>query len=501
MIQGPIMSTKNVIIIGSGVAGMAVAIRLAVQGYAVKVFEKNDSPGGKVTAIKKVGYSFDEGPSLFTQPQNIEELFDLAGVHVRDHFTYEPVSISCQYFFENGKTVTGWTDVSRFDDECKEKINEVPGAVNSYLRRSGKMYENIGTPFLHHSLHKRDTWFNKKIGKALKNIRFPYLFSTLHKFNSRHFTSPEAIQIFDRFATYNGSNPYKAPAMLSLIPHLEMNEGTYYPHGGMISITNALFNLAKIKGVEFYFNSHVQRIIHHEGRVRGVVVNEQNLSADIVISNGDIYFTCKDLLLDTAWSKKLLQQERSSSAVIFYWGIKKEFNQLQLHNIFFSKEYKQEFDRIFKKGNLLKDPTIYINITQKLEKNMAPAGKENWFVMVNAPANTGQDWNELKKELRANIIEKLNRMLDTGLEQLIETEDSSDPVNLEKQTSSFRGSLYGTSSNSKLAAFFRQANFSGTIDGLYFCGGSVHPGGGIPLCLKSAGIVADLIEQREKRKK
>ncbi len=494
------MQSKDAIIIGSGVAGMATAIRLAVQGYAVQVYEKNSYPGGKLSAFEKEGYHFDAGPSLFTQPQNIAALFELAGEPIEDYLTYQPIDIACKYFYENGKTVQAYTNASGFAAELQEQVNEKPENVIDYLNRSEKIYENIGSIFLNHSLHKRKTWLNKRIGKALATIRFRYLFRSLHRHNNKQFSSPEAVQLFDRFATYNGSNPYKAPAMLSLIPHLEQNQGTFYPRGGMISIANALYHLARAKGVQFYFNTPVQRIIHHEGRVMGVVVQDKNITADLVVSNVDVYFTYKNLLHNPAKAKKLLKQERSSSAVIFYWGIKNSFPQLQLHNIFFSIDYKKEFDTIFKKRQLSEDPTVYINITSKMERIQAPDGKENWFVMVNAPANVGQNWEEVKITLRNNIIGKLNRMLGIELEPLIETEHIMDPVMIEAQTASYMGSLYGTSSNSKLAAFFRPANFTGTIKGLYFCGGSVHPGGGIPLCLKSAKIVSELIQQENKRK-
>jgi phytoene desaturase len=282
--------------------------------------------------------------------------------------------------------------------------------------------------------------------------------------------------------------------MLSLIPHLEYNEGSFYPKGGMISITTALYKLAVKKGVQFHFDQPVQNIIHHEGRVRGIVVNNKNIEAGIVVSNMDVYFTYKHLLNSGADAKKVLKQERSSSALVFYWGIKKEFAQLQLHNILFSKNYAAEFDCLFKKRILYNDPTVYINITSKMETGMAPAGKENWFVMINAPANTGQNWEQLVQEAKKNIVIKLNRLLDTDIEALIETEAVLDPVLIEERTASFQGSLYGTSSNSKLAAFLRHPNFNATISNLYFCGGSVHPGGGIPLCFKSAQIVSDLIK-------
>ena len=484
---------KKAIIIGSGVGGMATAIRLAVQGFEVCVYEKNSSPGGKLSAFEMDGYSFDAGPSLFTQPQNIEELFKLAQEPMEDYFSYQPVNIACKYFFENGKTVIAHTDARKFALELKEQLNEQPENVLQYLGQSEKIYDHIGTLFLDNSLQQTKTWFNKRIINAVKTLRFSYLFKTLHQHNQRQFTSPEAVQLFNRFATYNGSNPYKAPAMLSLIPHLEQNQGTFFPKGGMISITNALYQLALKKGVRFYFDAPVQRIIEQQKTVRGIVVNNENKMADVVVSNADIYFTYKNLLGKTQRAKKVLKQERSSSAVIFYWGVKKNSPQLQLHNILFSKNYQQEFDAIFNQKILSDDPTVYINITSKIEDSQSPEGKENWFVMVNAPANTGQDWVALKLALRAQVISKLNRMLQVDMEVLIETEHSLDPVLIEEKTASYMGSLYGTSSNSKLAAFLRHPNFTNHTKGLYFCGGSVHPGGGIPLCLKSAKIVSELI--------
>ena len=488
------MSGRKAVIIGSGVAGLAAAIRLAVQGYHVDVFEKNSYPGGKLSAFEQNGFVFDAGPSLFTQPQNVVELFELAGEDIADYFSYQPVDIACKYFYENGKVLEAFTDPALFAEALHTQLGESPETVAAYLKESEKVYTNIGTIFLNHSLHKRKTWLHKRVLKALAATKYGYLFKTLHQHNTARFSSPEAVQLFNRYATYNGSNPYKAPGMLSLIPHLEYNEGSFYPKGGMISITNALHKLAIKKGVHFHFDQPVQHIIHHEGIARGVVVNKKNIIADIVVSNMDVYFTYKHLLNSAADAKKVLQQERSSSALVFYWGIKKEFTQLELHNIFFSKNYAAEFDCLFKKKILYNDPTVYINITSKMEAGMAPAGKENWFVMINAPANTGQNWEQLVQGARKNIIEKLNRLLQTDIESLIETETVLDPVLIEDRTASYQGSLYGTSSNSKLAAFLRHPNFNTTISNLYFCGGSVHPGGGIPLCFKSAQIVTDLIK-------
>lgn len=488
------MRKLNAVVIGSGVAGLAGAVRLAVQGFEVDVFERNAYPGGKLTYFEKDGFCFDAGPSLFTQPQNLHELFEYAGEQLEDFFQYEQVAISCRYFYENGKQVNAWTDEQKLAGELSAQINEHPAAVKAYLQKSKRLYNNIGSIFLNHSLHKWSTWLQKPVIKALKTVRLSHLAGTLHRLNQSSFQSPEAVQLFDRYATYNGSNPYKTPGMMSLIPHLELNEGTFYPKGGMISITNALVALAQKKGVRFHFNSAVQRIIHHQQNVKGLVVNDENITADVVVSNADVYFTYQHLLNDAYQTKKIIKQERSSSAVIFYWGMNREFSGLHLHNIFFSKSYEAEFNSIFKLKKLFNDPTVYVNITSKMEKGSAPEGKENWFVLVNAPFSSGQNWEQFRIELKEKVIEKLSRLTGVDIAAAIETEEYLDPIRIEERTGSYRGSLYGSSSNGKMAAFLRHPNFTSKIKGLYFCGGSVHPGGGIPLCFKSAKIATALIQ-------
>ncbi len=491
---------KKAIIIGSGVAGMAAAIRLAVQGFSVSVFEKNNYPGGKLSAFEKHGFHFDAGPSLFTQPQNIEELFKLAEEPIENYFNYSKLDIACKYFYENGKTVNAYSDANLFAKELSDKVSEPEANVKKYLLRSEKLYNNIANIFLNYSLHKKRTWLHPRVLRALSSLKFAYLFKSLGGYNKR-FVAAETQQIFNRFATYNGSNPYKAPAMLSLIPHLEQSEGAYFPQGGMINITKALYNLAKQKGVEFHFNAAVEKIICPDNKAEGIVVNNKNIFADVIVSNGDIYFTHKNLLGNTKKANKILKQERSSSALVFYWGINKKFLQLELHNILFTNDYPNEFAHIFKHKRLYADPTIYINITSKQEVAQAPPNCENWFVMINVPADTSYIEDELKKTAKSLIVTKLNRILNTNIEEHIVFEEMLHPQSIETNTGSYLGSLYGSSSNSKKSAFMRHPNFTSHIKNLYCCGGSVHPGGGIPLCLKSAKIVADLIKYDTKNQR
>jgi phytoene desaturase len=487
------MPQSSVSVIGSGIGGLSVAIRLAISGFDVTVYEKNENPGGKLGILEQQGYRFDTGPSLFTQPANIEELFALAGESIDDYFSYRQVDISCRYFFENGKTVNAFTNSSDFARQMKEVTGESPEAIEKYLRNSEKVYDRVGNIFLNYSLHKTSTWLNKRIFPALRQTGYDYIFNTLDQFNKSRLRTPEAVQIFNRFATYNGSNPYQAPGMLSLIPHLEQNQGTFYPRGGMISIIDALYKLAVKKGVRFRFGAKVERILTENGSVKGIQINNEKIPSNIVVSNVDVYYTYLHLLQDKTRSAKVLKRERSSSALIFYWGIAKEFPSLHLHNIFFSKDYPAEFRHLFVLKKMYEDPTIYINITSKMEPGQAPPGKENWFVMLNAPAGSERFTKELIQQSRLNILAKLKRMMGVDLEPLIETEETLTPGDIEVKTDSYMGSLYGTSSNSKWAAFLRHPNFSSGISGLFFTGGSVHPGGGIPLCMKSAKIVSELI--------
>lgn len=206
----------------------------------------------------------------------------------------------------------------------------------------------------------------------------------------------------------------------------------------------------------------------------------------------DVVPTYRKLLADQPAPERTLAQERSSSALIFYWGIRQQFCELDLHNILFSQDYAHEFRQIFDQHQVPEDPTVYINITSKLEPMDAPQGCENWFVMINVPGDTGQDWDMLIPKARKTILARISSALNTDIEPLIEVEDLLEPRTIASRTGSHQGSLYGASSNATMAAFLRHPNFSRKLDNLYFCGGSVHPGGGIPLCLLSAKIVDQL---------
>jgi diapolycopene oxygenase len=483
------------IVIGSGIAGLATAARLAAKGFGVTVFESAASPGGKLHVIGNEKYRFDAGPSLFTLAHLVDQVMSDCGKNPRDYLNYYKKEAACIYFWEDGTRLVAHADKVAFAEEVESILGVSQNIVLKYLEKSAYIYRYTEKVFLRKSLHRLKSYLSSDTLASL--IRMPNLGlnGSLHRLNKSKLKHPKLVQLFDRFATYNGSDPYQTPAVMSSIPHLEHNIGTFYPRGGMHQIPQALYKLALDLGVQFKFNQKVEHIETEGKRAKAIWTKGSRYAADVIVSNMDVVPTYRQLMPAEKAPERTLQQERSSSALIFYWGIKKEFPKLDLHNIFFSADYKQEFEAIFKENTVGEDPTIYVNISSKEGEGDAPKGCENWFVMVNVPGNTGQDWDTIIPKVRARILIKLSRILNTSLEDLIDWEDYLDPRRIESRTSSYQGSLYGAGSNDTFSAFLRHPNFSRYLKGLYFCGGSVHPGGGIPLCLMGAEITANLIEE------
>ena len=482
------------VVIGSGIAGIASALRVRKLGYDVSVFESNPYPGGKIHNLTLDGYRFDTGPSLFTMPHLVDELFELYGEDPKNYFDYIQKDKICNYFWEDGTRFTACANRSAFIEAAVRTFDVTGKELEKYLDKSKRKYDLTAPVFLEKSLHKSQTYLSMETVRSFFLAHNLDITKSLHETNTKNFKDKKLVQFFDRYATYNGSSPYRTPGIMSMIPHLEMHYGTYLPKGGMKAITDSLYHFAVSRGINFHFKEGVEKILHDHKRVNGIKTHAGEYPAELIISNADVFTSYKSLLKDLTPPAKLLHQERSSSALIFYWGIRKSFHELDLHNVIFGGNYKNEFDHIFEHKTICDDPTIYINITSKEESKDAPDGCENWFVMVNAPGSFDQDWDTLINQTRKNVQHKINTVLKTDIATHIEVESILDPKTIESSTKSHRGALYGSSSNSKFAAFLRHPNFASKIQGLYFCGGSVHPGGGIPLCLLSAKIVSELIE-------
>lgn len=479
------------IVIGSGVGGLAGAIRLQLKGYQVSVFESNEQPGGKLAQLQHGGFRFDMGPSLFTMPELVDELFELAGMTPQSHFHYDRLKTVTRYFFADGRQFSAPDDPEAFIREASLQLEEPEANLRRYLDKCRRLYETTHHVFLRRSLHRATTYFRKETLRSVLRLHELDAFSSMAQANTRAFKSPYTQQLFNRYATYNGSNPYIAPATLNVISHLEHAMGAFYPRGGIYAISEALSNLARKLGVEFHFRTPVEKIQLKGKKVDGVVAQETFHKAPLVLSNADITPTYQKLLGEAPLPFGQRVQSPSTSALIFYWGVQGNYPQLDLHNILFSANYEKEFQTLFTQQRLPEDPTVYINITSKRTPGDAPEGCENWYVMINAPSDSGQDWEADIQACRQRILKKIKTLTGIDIEEKIRTEDVWSPPGIASRTSSHQGALYGSSSNNRFAAFLRHPNFSRRYPGLYFAGGSVHPGGGIPLCMLSAKIATD----------
>lgn len=290
------MSNKTAIVIGSGIGGLAAAIRLGVKGYNVKVFEKNNTPGGKLRSFDLGSYRFDFGPSLFTMPDYVDELFTLAGRNPKDYYEYISLGEACRYFYPDGTKFTAPTDPEDFALDASKTFGVKREKIENYFNYNKRIFNKSGRIFLTKSVHKLSTFLNRDALNAAAQSYVIELFRSMNTANENAFENEQLSQLFNRYATYNGSNPYKAPAILNSISVLEHLHGTYFPKGGMSSITQSLYRLALDIGVEFHFEKMVSEIIYKNRSIKGIKVASKFHEADLVVSNMDVHFTYERLL-------------------------------------------------------------------------------------------------------------------------------------------------------------------------------------------------------------
>ncbi len=490
---------RRAAIIGAGFGGLAAAIRLAAAGYSVKVYEQAEHAGGKAGSMDLGGFRFDTGPSLVTMRHVFEDLFSAAGVSLEERLNFVPLDPICTYYFDDGTRLEAGAEPRDFADEAGALIGENPAHVRDFLSHSARIYRRTSSLFLEHSLHSAATYIKLDVLSSIFRRGRLNIFRSMDEVNRSFFTDPRMVQLFDRYATYNGSDPFQVPGTLNIIPHVEYNMGAYAVAGGIYAIALALRKCAGDVGVEFFFETKVEKIERGNRAVRGVLVDGRLQEADLVISDVDVRRSYELLLDDSEapYARRYRKLEPSSSGLVFFWGMKSKYPELGVNNIFFSKDYRADFRCIFDELRCPDDPTVYVNITSKVSREDAPGeGGENWFVLVNAPRNEGQDWEEETRRTRSLVLQRLKKALGRSVETDIAVEGTRTPQSIEEQTGSTFGSLYGISSNSRSAAFLRHPAFTRRYPNLFFVGGSVHPGGGMPLALLSGKIAAEAVISR-----
>lgn len=489
---------KKVVVVGGGLAGISAAIRLARVGFKVQLFEKNSVLGGKMGEVTMNGFRFDTGPSLLTMPFVIDELFSFAGLQRLALLDFIPVEPICRYFYPDGTRLNTFSDHQKMMAELQEKMPGQEKAFEHFMKHSRNIYDLAAGVFLFTPFQEMRKLFRKEHLPAFFKIHRLDAMKTMHRSISEYFTDDRLVQLFDRYATYNGSNPFQAPATLNIIPYAEYGLGAYYIRGGMYRLAETLEMIARNLGVEINTSAPVEKIVHAKQRITGVRVNGEIIATEYVLCNADVV-EAHNHLLDGVERRaaRLNKLEPSLSGMVFLWGMDRKFPELAHHNILFSSDYQREFSQIFDDLQAPDDPTVYISITSKTDPEHAPQNCENWFILLNMPYLSGkQNWGAEVDRMRSRILEKMQRYgLDA--ESHITMEKVLTPQDLYNLYRSNRGSIYGISSNSRMTAFKRPANRSRDINGLYFAGGSAHPGGGIPLVLLSGKMAAELISEAE----
>lgn len=481
-------------IIGAGLGGMAVALRLAARGWQVNVFENGATLGGKMNRWECEGYRFDTGPSLITMPRVFEDLFAAAGERMDEHVRLRPVDPLARYFFadggslEVGASLPGWLGTLRGVE---------PGGDIRFLgmmRLGARLYELSSHTFFRRAPSEPP---DRETFAALRHLPLRRGWGSYRKAVHGFFASPRLRHIYERFPTYVGSSPSRIPATLMLIPYLEHAFGAWHVVGGLYSIIEKLRELGEKRGVRFFTGSRVVRIGTASRSVESVELADGSVwPCSAAVMNGDA--SMLPGLLGESGAGPLPEKDRSLSGLVLLFGLRKKLPEAAHHTVCFSADYEDEFEDLFSRRRFPEDPTVYVCISSRDDPGLAPAGGETLFVMANAPANDGDLWDAgMIQSARGRVMARLAKSGFPAFEEDVAVQSVVTPRQMADRYLMPGGAIYGTHSHGWRKAFFRPPNKHKRVRGLYCVGGSTHPGGGTPTVLLSARIVSDLVRKYE----
>ena len=489
-------------VVGAGIGGMSAAARLAKQGHQVTVFENSDQSGGKCRTEWFGDYAFDTGPSLLTLPAVFRDLFLKTGKRIEHVLDISPVDPAFNYNFADGSKVTfpNLSNPKTYQEIEKSFGISASQSWRQIIERSEKMWEASRDSFIESEL--TSIWPLLLRRNLINQINQISPFTSLRSLSEKLNLDPHLKMIIDRYATYTGSDPRSAPAVLLTIAFVESTFGAWHIKGGIGQLSVALEQRCRDLGVDFQFKSLVTKILVERNKVEGVVLSEGKIiKSDLVVSNSDAEYTFNSLIGNEVSSargerRKLKSATKSLAGFSLLLGLDNKKSKpvdVKHHNVYFPENYDLEFDQIFTQKVPVTDPTIYL-CAPKDSSMVKGADKEAWFVLVNAPRHepeSGWDWKDGGQEYAQKIISKMD---DLGLNvtNRLDFMEYRTPADLENYAMAPGGSIYGTSSNSPVSAFLRARNRS-KVKGLFCVGGSAHPGGGLPLVGISAEIVAKAI--------
>ena len=492
------MQNRQAVVIGGGLGGLAIALRLAAKGWAVTVCEQGATFGGKMNSWTAQGFRFDTGPSLITMPWIFSELFAAAGSDIKDHLEVVPVHPISEYIYPDGTRFTYSASMPEWLKTVKNlDARDVEGFLR-FLKLGAQLYAVSKDTFLR---RRPLDWPRATDASGLKHMPWRQGWGNYHKTVAAHFHSPHLQQLYDRYPTYVGSSPYQSPATLAVIPYIEFSFGGWYINGGLYRIVESLLELARRANITLLTGARVDKIEQTGGRVTAVrLADGRQIKADVVVMNGDAGDTPR--MLNEKGAGRLPQTKRSMSGFVMLLGVKRTMPELHHHAIYFSADYKREFDELFKERRFPSDPTIYVNAPSRSDRSVVPGEGETLFVMANAPANDSEnspdEWDIAHiTEAKRRVFARLRASGFPDIENEIVVSDVWTPQKISTRYLMPGGTIYGTDSHGWKNAFLRPPNKDKKVQGLYYVGGSTHPGGGTPTVLLSAQITSELIARYE----
>lgn len=482
---------KKVIIIGSGIGGLATANLLAKAGYNVHVYEKESMPGGRSGQFKKDGFTFDTGPSWYLMPEVFNHYFELLGTSTAKELDLIQLKPAYKVFFENSDPIIITSDLEK-DAATFEAIEEGAGdSLRAYVEKSDETYQMSLKHFLYSNFTRPADLLHSDIIKRAGRM-LVLSTSSINSYVQKFVTNQKLKQILGYPMVFLGTSPFNAPALYSLMSALDFKEGVFYPRGTMYSVVERLVALGTQLGVTYHYNEEVKRIATAHTVAKGIELKSgQQIEGDIIISNADLHFTETKLLAteersypESYWKK----QQASPSALLLFLGIKGKVPEFEHHTLLFVEDWKANFDAIYNTKSTPEKASLYISKTSQSEPSTAPEGDENIFVLVPLPAGITLN-TEQTEQLTDHYLKQIKAMTGVDLESRIISKTAFGPDDFKTKYYSWQSSMLGPSHKLSQSAFFRTPNKSKKVENLYYVGSGTVPGIGVPMCLISAELI------------
>jgi phytoene desaturase len=493
------MSQPTAVIIGAGIGGLTTAAHLARRGIHVTVIEKNQRPGGRCDHFTREGHRFDTGPTLLIMPDVYEAEFAALGVNLHDALDLQRVDPTYHLVFDDGRQLALTSDMKSM---CAQLEDFEPGSFQGFLRymaEGQRHYDLAMKSLINRDFRRASEFFN------IRNLPLLYQIKPLlphYRHMNAYFHEPRLKAAFTFQDVYMGMSPFEAAATFSMMPYTELAHGVWYPRGGMNQVVEVMMDVTRKAGVEFVFETCVDRIEVNGKRATGVLLEgNQRLDADIVVANADLPYVYKHLLPDDDHAKQMERKKFSCSVISFFWGVDKAYPNLPPHTLFLADHYRENFEQISRSLPLPDNPSLYIHAPARLDPTAAPPGQDTIIAIVpigHMKEERGENWREIRDGARQAVFKRLALLGITDLESHLKLETNFMPPSWHERYNLMKGATHGLSHTLMQLGYMRPHNRHARYHNLYFVGASTHPGTGVPTALISGHLTANRVidEQR-----